>query len=302
MEKEKVITRKIFFYKIFCRLRKNAVNVFDIFQFINKLKYEKSVAGRYLQLKEKDLSVKIDLLEKDIIKAKIGTTRHTGLPQLEKNGIEESLKIPADMGIYDPTHFIVFDNKYIGFEFNYYGPRPGGLKYYIKKKANNIVNYVDISPLKTNNLFESIKPTDRIKSFNFKFCNDIVSKIKHVDDDLYEVVNRMCSSKYDTIEVVLNKSLSPKKSDSLVLPFLFKISSWFKKDAKAIESIKKMNIETFECYDDVKISKEIDLLSEYIYTEESVVKEDDESRGVSTEAMYDKIIEAYNKLKSKITA
>jgi len=128
------IDRKIYFFELKTIHPKETSKefIYEKVRQINNLKYVDD--SRYLQVKDKQF-LSIDIEDTNIpIKGKMGLTRMTALPSVDKKGNKTPLQIDIDAGIYEPTHFVLFPNNIVGCEFNFYGPRPSAFKFYLNEK------------------------------------------------------------------------------------------------------------------------------------------------------------------------
>ena len=64
---------------------------------------------------------------------RLATVRRAGLPLVEAAGALSSLQLAADQGLYEAIHAIFFPNNVVGVEFNFYGPRPSRIPWYLSR-------------------------------------------------------------------------------------------------------------------------------------------------------------------------
>lgn len=115
--------------------------VLESFRRIDDLPYSQEPAGRYVDRSDgNQLSMTVDAADDNAIWGKIGTRRLTNLPMMETEGIETPLNMPARSCLFEPSHFILYSDNVLGMEFNFYGPRPSSLPFYLQYLTQNYLN------------------------------------------------------------------------------------------------------------------------------------------------------------------
>jgi len=230
------------------------------------------------------------------IRAKLATKRRDQLPLLEIGGSEEFLTIPDKAGLLEPMHFIIFPDNVAGFEFNFFAPRPTGLRSYILNKAINKVDEVILTPLIRHDINELIANIGEIKVFTFKAGRENAEIISELDKNLanaFKVLSDIGEAK--EFEIILRNTPNSKKYFHLDL--LNKLALWLQ-NPTARASVDTLKIKAIDkCTNE---SRDFDLLNEYIYSKLSVIKHDDIHKVIDSESMYNGIIEAYNQLNPDI--
>jgi len=288
------IDRKIYFYRIELKKNGQTVSLEPIFSTINQMPFDKN--GRYLQLSDGNMwSICIDSINSPL-KVRIGTIRKKGLPMMERHGQTSPLTIPPDAGLYEPMHFIVFPNNVVGFEYNFYGPRPGSLKYYLPKKLPNLVDEVELVPLTRRDVHDLLSRIGEVRVFRLKIHRDMGELLKELDDNLPDAIEAAKhASDAEYIEIVFRSKKYSRHG--INIPFLNRLASWLSRSEvrAAVDTLK------IRARDEITQSvEEFDLLQEYLLSVKQVLKQDDIHRSVNTNAMYSAIQEAYNELSPEI--
>lgn len=288
------IDRKIYFYKMEIKKNGHVVQPEPIFSTINQMSFNET--GRYLKLNNGNMwSMYVDSI-KSPLKARIGTIRKKGLPMMERHGQTSPLTIPSDAGLYEPMHFMIFPNNVVGFEYNFYGPRPGSIKYYLPKKVSNLVDEVELIPLMRKDVHKLLSRIGEVRVFRLKIHRDMGELLRELDDNLpdaIEAAKRASDAEY--IEIVFRSKKYSRHG--INIPFLNRLASWLSRSdvRAAVDTLK------IRARDEITESiEEFDLLQEYLLSVKQVVKQDEIHRSVNTNAMYAAIQEAYTELRSEI--
>ncbi len=288
------IERKIYFYKMEIKKDSNLIQSVPIFSAINQMPFDEN--GRYFELSNGNLwSTYIDSTNFPL-KARIGTIRKKGLPMMERQGQTSPLTIPPDAGLFEPMHFVVFQNNVVGFEYNFYGPRPGSLKSYLLNRVPDLVDEIELIPLMRRDVHALLSRIGEIKRFNLRIHRDMEQYLEELDENLPDALSALKqTSDAEYIEIVLRSKRWSRQG--INISFLSKLASWLSRsDVRAgVDALK------IRARDEITNSiEEFDLLQEYLLSTKQVVKQDDVHRSVSTNAMYASIREAYRELSSEI--
>jgi len=288
------IERKIYFYKIEMKNNGQIIQPEPIFSAINQMPFDEN--GRYLKLSNGNiLSMYVDSATLPL-KVRIGTIRKKGLPMMEIHRQTSPLTIPPDAGLYEPTHFIVFPNNIVGFEYNFYGPRPGSLKIYLSNIASHLVDEIELIPLMRRDIHELLSRVGEVKWFSMRVHRDMDQYLRELDDNLPDALSALKqTSDAEYIEIVLRSKRWSR--GSIIIHFNNRLASWLSRlDVRAgVDAIK------IRARDEITNRiEEFDLMQEYLLSIKQVVKQDDIHRSVSTNAMYASIQEAYRELRSEI--
>jgi len=292
----RTVNRSIHFYKINfenggAKLKPDQIS--KVFSTIDKMSFDET--GRYLPLGDGNMrSIYVDSANFPI-KARVGTIRRTGLPDIEERGKISPLNIAPNAGLFEPTHFMIFDNNVAAFEYNFYGPRPGSLKYYIPKKLVGI-DKVDLMALFKPDTLDILNKIGEIKLFELRVHRNMGQLLKNLHESLYDCFSSLKkASNSQTLTIILANEKHSRKP--IRLKFRERLYEWLQIPGvrEGVESIqiKGRNMETDQI-------EWVDLLQQFLIAEKRVIKQKDGYRAVDSEDMYRAIEQAYNELKDDI--
>ncbi len=301
------ITRKIHFFHFDIkelRARSNNfhhhTNPMEIFEKISRLSFMGNhPKSRFMYYSNNDVSFLNDVnIIGNKVRGKFAISRRSSLPELEIDGSLAPLNIPANSGLAEITHFIYFhDQKVIGVEFNFYGPRTNSLKNYLLEKSQNFSNpfeYIDIKPILNMDLDFQLHDIGEISLMQMEVARNELAILKELDQDLFSAFDTASKvSDAESVEIILRKKKYSREGFSL--PFS-------KKKLKELLSIEdnrqkinklKVNAES----ETEHINKTFDLLEDKMIMSKQIIVLDKRSRAVDSESMFEKIEEAYIELK-----
>lgn len=288
------IKRTIHFYKITLKKEGEDIALSSIFSPINS--YPIDSEERYYQLEDgNQLSMYISS-QVVPIKAMIGTKRVTGLPSIEIRGVTSPLSIPDDAGLYEPTHFMIFDHNILASEFNFYGPRITSLRTYLYAKLREIVDEIEILPLMNQEFTTIVSNVGNIRKFRLKIHRDGIQLTRDLDANLYSTFEA-ARNVSDSEDIEITFSARKYSRDDIDIPFFRRLAGWLS-TLGVKEQIETLKINAMDTI--TNEMKEFDLLEEFIVAKKDVVKVDDIHRSVSSDDMYRVIQESYNELRPTI--
>jgi len=118
------------------------------------------------------------------LRFRLGQIRRSGLPGIESLGEIKPLSIPANSGLAEVTHFVLFDGGIVGVEFNFYGPRPSRLPVYLEAKCGKLVTEFSCDVLLKRNIEEQLKELSELKLFQLRIDPAYVSVVEKANDSL----------------------------------------------------------------------------------------------------------------------
>jgi hypothetical protein len=293
------IERRIYFYRILCKKDKKEVNLSSVFSHIDTLSFNSS--GRYFPISnDRILSMYVESTTNPI-KVKLGTIRKSGLPLIEKSGNTTPLSLPIGAGLYEPVHIMIFENNVMGFESNYYGPRPGTLTGYLPVKASSLVDSVDIKALVRQDVLKMLKRVGEIKMFQMSVQRDMQEHLSKLDESLSEAFKEMKEfTDAETLEIILKPRPYDKKGITIsFLKNVTKLIEWLRKPGIK-EGINKLKIKGLDVNTGGRVY--FNLLQQYLISKKTMVLQDSSHRAVDSDSAYGAILEAYMELKEEINA
>ncbi|EHP83582.1 hypothetical protein [Methanotorris formicicus] len=293
----RTVNRKIYFYQIIW-VKNNNDKVMENISFISNILDENRII-------EKDENTYYTFEkfneQNDMIFGKLHTIRKGDLPlEYDFNTNKTStLNLPKNKALCEPTHFIIFDGRIIGAEFNYYGPRISVLKRMINKNLknnNNGYKKVEIKPILKTDLYDLLDEFVEIRGISIKIATDYAKLLANDSSfkDLFSAANLV-----DNMWLSLSISVGRKRNIS---------NDGF---SRILNGIKKLlrrndyagNVDSLKIRgrleDDGSI-EEINLIEELLISEKKIAKLDEKSRCVDSMSMYEAILESYNSLRSEL--
>ena len=291
------IRRRIYFYRLICKKNNANVAPSTIFSHINTLSF--TGAGRYLNLPEgRSLSMYIDTASIPI-KIKMGTIRREGLPLVEHSGTTSPLVLPRDAGLYEPVHIMIFENNIMGFESNFYGPRPGVLTFYLPAKASSLVETVEVRALIRKDILNALSRIGEIKLFEMSVQRDMHQHLARLDGSLAKAFEEMKEfTDADTLEISLKTK--PYAREGISISFFNNVQrlvDWLHQPGVK-EGINQLKITGIDRETRGKI--EFDLLQQYLISKKQMMLQDEVHRAVNSDSAYNAIIEAYRESRDEI--
>src|SRR5258708_14098 len=205
------IERKIFFYKGITgndeRGRPLPLDLTRALQQIDQLEY--TPAGRYQD--DADGNGLLAVIDGPS-RIRLGVTRRTGLPLLERAGHLEELRIPRTAGLFEPTHLVLFPDGIIGAEFNFYGPRASRLPKYLGDKASGLFAPFSLATLARQDIVKRLGEFSDIRGVEIQVRRSELDILAEADKDLARSMKLAAdASGADTIDYVLK----PKRASTM---------------------------------------------------------------------------------------
>lgn len=291
------IQRKIFFFRININQNGKSISPLNVFSKIGSMPC--SYGGRLIKIDDsRDRHMKLDSDDYPI-KVQISNYKKHDWPTGAIMDNRIPLIIPDGGSICESTHFIVFNDGIIGMEYNQSAPRQGGVVNFINQIFPDYE--VVVETLVNKELGESLIRADNsgIKLFRMRIRRGSEEIIKALHDQLGMTLSALenVDSNAPDYEIVLR----PSRGNKLKLSFLSKIVEWLKEDDTR-EAIIKGRIKVFDLeYKYENVPETLDVLQPYIMARKRIVKEDNDTKAVNSQSMYDAISDSYIELKEIIS-
>jgi len=244
------------------------------------------------------------------------SSKNTGLWRLEKIRKEDlPLKFdesqlkdePLDLedyeGLAEPSHFVIFDGKVIGAEYNYYGARWVNSKLvkiineYLSENPSDVVR-VEIKPIFRKELYKLLDKMVEIRGITIKIATNYAKLLSKEDPESF---GKMFSAAelIDGVWLTLSFTIGSRKC--IEISRFNKIVESIRKllgRPEAAENLKIMQIKGR--IEDTDSIETFNLLEEMLVSEKRVAKLDERSRAVNPESMFKEIIESYNTFRDEL--
>ena len=300
----KKTNRSIFFYTLkgtntLTGQGRENVNLIEVLKEIDKLPHKGGMNGRYMEGGGyPELSLQEISFKKHLCMGKIGFRRTHDLPYKENRGKETPLVLATGECLFEPTHFMLLNNKVLGIEYNHNGPKAGNFRAYIERKGFGSVSQVELAYLIKPDVMKKLKKLKTLTSINIKVEQSGLQALSVIDDSLKKGAKSLLeiNSGVDTVEFSLKAV--PRKKDRG-----FNISQLIKNLPKALSSNSADGIIKFEVKgidSEMMKTDEVNVLSDKIVSKKSVEIKSTDHRYIDSTDMYQKIVDAYKENKSDI--
>lgn len=113
-----------------------------------------------------------------------GLIRRSELPEMERAGALEPLGIPENAGIVEQTHFVFFPDNIVGSLFNFYGPRPRKLAWYLRRKYPGTPINLRFDPLLRQDILEQLDAVSHLRVLKLGIHRSFVDRVAAADESL----------------------------------------------------------------------------------------------------------------------
>lgn len=208
---------------------------------------------------------------------------------------EEPLNLQDHEGLAEPSHFVIFDGKIIGAEYNHHGVRWINSKLvkiinnYLSENHTDIVR-VEIKPIFRKELYNLLERFVEIRGITIKIATNYAKLLAKEDESFGKMFS--AAELIDGIWLTLSFTIGSRKH--VEISRFNKIIETIKKllrHSEATENLKIMEIKG-RLEDEGSIER-INLLEEMLVSEKRVAKLDERSRAVDPESMFREIVDSY---------
>jgi len=303
------ILRKIHFYQVVW-VKNNGDKVQKSVQFIHNVL--SSISGRLIQQNNDEFLYpepynQITLSNSNTKLYRISKIRKLDLPlgfDINKRDV-----FPLDLkdyqGLFEPSHFVVFDGKIIGAEYNHYGVKWVHSKLvwlineHLRQNTYGDIKRVEIKPILKKEVYDLIEKFVEIKGIRISVATNYARLLKQEDPQSFE---QMFSAAELVDDMRLYLSFTLGKGRKYGDPAKFeRILKSIKKILSREDSKNNVNVMEirgkFEGSDAIET---INILEELMLTEKRIPKLDDRTRAVNPDSMYREIIDSYLTLKDEL--
>jgi len=303
------VTRKIHFYQIVW-VKNNGDKVQKSGQFIHDILSK--ISGQLFQQISDDL-LYLEIYNQPSLSSsnrklyRISKIRKSNLPlgfDINKRGIF-ALGLKDYQGLFEPSHFVVFDGKIVGAEYNHYGIKWVHSKLmwlineHLRYNTSGDIKKVEIKPILKKEVYDLINKFVEIKGIRISVATNYAKLLKQEDPQSFE---QMFSAAELVDDMWLHLSFTLGKGRKYGNP------AKFERILKAIKKIlsredSKNNINVMEIrgkFEGCDAIEKINVLEELMLTEKRIPKLNDRTRAVDPDSMYREIIDSYLALKDEL--
>ena len=261
---------------------------------INKLPFSDS-GGRYLIDAEGNaLCAWVDGL-KPHPRIRFSQVRRVGLPQIDAGGRLSDLNLNASEGLVEPVHIVFFGHGLVGAEFNFYGPRPSRLGYYLNKVASMKI-LPSFDPLLRSDVAAQLERLNDIRLFTLKVHASYASVLKQADADLgaaFDAAAKLGSP--EEVEVALRA----RKQGAPALLERLKGTARKLLDRTDLRTEASQFVVKGLMRDSGRVEP-LDLLRDQLIAHKRIVRVNQRSRALDRDAAYSAIVEAFEELSGEL--
>lgn len=290
------VERKVFFYRANCGLEESGKLLpFDPTAALKKIEAI-PLDKRYATFTPGQLTLLwIDSL-KPPFRIRIGNSRRSGLPSVEKGGVLKPLSITSDSGIAEQTHVVFFPDNIVGVEFNFYGPRPGRLAAYMLALAEGCFAELAFEALFRQDVAEKLKRFQDIRLFDLKIRRSYADTVAQADQDLGGAFKAAANAaNAEELQIVMRPA--PRSHKTLKASLLASAKKLLGNKGLQTEAsrfiVKGLDRETERI-------EELDLLSDELVAKKKIILQDSRFRTLNSASAYSVIEEAYDELKDQL--
>ncbi len=292
------IERKIYFYKVAPRLQPSGVPyAADLPAGLKEVKGQPfTLDGRYLD--EDDGTSRLCCWPEHLQspqRARLARIRRRDWPQFEDHGELQPLAAPTTTaGLAESTHFVVFDDGIVGIEFNFHGPRPTRIPFYMMEKSAAAGRF-ELQPLLRFDVTEQLDQLRDVRAFAIRTPTSYASVLRRFSEDLGAAIDGLAAfGKAEVIDIVL-KPRGRKKGLSN------KLITVAKRVAGLSDARTELGRFVLRGMSDAtgKV-EEVDVLSDFLISKKRVVTQDDQTRAVASDSAYAAIREAHTELQGEL--
>lgn len=274
-----------------------ALNIEPVLEQVNQLTFEED--ERYVAQDDDGnvLSCSVDsTLGRP--RLQLATVRRTGLPLVEAAGARTALTLAANQGLFEGTHIVFFPNNVVGVEFNFFGPRPSRVPWYLSRATKGKSPTFTLDPLLRQDVVEQLNRLNQVRVLSLAIRPSYATTVAEADRDLasaFQAAERAGRSQL----VHLRLGPEPHGRNWLaqrVLQTARQLAgrSDLRENAQEF-TVKGLNGRTSSI-------EVVDVLRDQLIARKQIVKLEGRSRALDDEAAYRAIEEAYAELRQDLDA
>jgi len=229
---------------------------------------------------------------------RVATVRRTGLPLVEAAGALSALPLNADQGLYEAIHVVFFPRNVVGVEFNFYGPRPSRVPWYLHRATKGEFAPFSLDPLLRQDVLQQLNRLGQIRVLDLAIRPAYAEAVAEADRDLGSAFRAAARAGGSEL-VGLTLRPEPHGRTWLVPRVLQAVRQLagradLRENAQTF-TVKGLNSQT-------ETIELIDVLKDQLIARKQIVRLDTRSRAVDDAAAYQAIEEAYADLRADLEA
>lgn len=258
----------------------------------------------------------------DVALWRVSKIRRTGFPQkFDINALKASdSNLKKYEGLFEPSHFAIFDGKFILSEFNSYGARVQStirnlINEYLKENRAKLkendkknpgikklekIKKVQIKPILEEDVEKKIDNFSEIRGISIEVATDYAKRLtpeKHSIGSIFAAA-QYAEDMYLDIGFTLGRK-RPKNSLKLFAKPLKYVKELINREDFNVDNFNKIEIRGK--IEEGKAPETLNLIEMFMKHERTVLKLDDKTRAVNPKNMYHEILDLYNLYKEDLT-
>lgn len=274
------------------------VNLHPALQKIDGLPFrEVTTGGRYVTSGDIDLCAWIDEVA-EICKIRFANVRRNALPQAEAGGELTDLVVADDAGICEASHLCIFPDGIVGIEFNFYGPRPSRLAWYLRRVVGDDCPEFKLEALLRQDVAAVLQRKNAVRKLSHNVRRPYIDVIEQANASLGSALRAAeTASRADCVGVYLEPEPYQRRNlDGGILGMLRSLAprSDLRENARTLKAT-VIDAETDR-------AEEIDLLRDELISQKKILRLHDRTRVLLSDDAYAKIAEAYAERRDDLAA
>lgn len=229
---------------------------------------------------------------------RLATVRRTGLPLVEAAGTLSALPLQGDQGLYEAIHVVFFPRNVVGVEFNFYGPRPSRVPWYLGRATRGQCAPFSLEPLLRQDVLDQLNRLEQVRVLDLAIRPSYADTVAEADRNLgaaFRAAERAGGSQ------LVRLTLRPEPhARTWLAPGVLQAArrlagrSDLRENAHTF-TVKGLNGQT----ESIEL---VDVLRDHLIARKQIVRLDSRSRAVDDAAAYQAIEEAYGELRRDLEA
>ena len=254
-----------------------------------------SPAGRYLDDGEVRLCCWVDNANPKQ-RFRLGQIRRSGLPRVERQGSLSDLVIPDNSGLVETIHIVVFGNKIVGTDFNFYGPRISRLSRYFREKGNGLCQEVTFESLLRQDVAAELDQLREIRLFHLKIRAAYAATVAEADRDLGAAFDAAArAGNAEELEIVLRPQ---KYSRNPLADRMLRVAQNLARRSDLRTEASKFQVRGVNS--DTGAIDPIDILHDQLITTEEIMLQTERGRALQNASAYEAIERAFGRLEGEL--
>lgn len=230
------------------------------------------------------------------LKIRFGKIRRDALPQVEHEGVLETLNLQEDEGLVDISHITIFGDGFVAAEWNSDGPKIAQLTpYFVEKGGLN--DPPKFLTLVERDIVEIVSSLDSVRVLEIELPPDAVELARQADQGLADAIKA-------TSELGGNKKIGLKLTadvgNSKLKSLAVKLAKLIKENPHERDRFNLIQASGYS--DGVRTSRLIDVLESKMVSGEEFTRTSARARSIDSEDAYKVLQKSYDRNLTRLTS